>query len=107
MRAVCAAKSKYAHQTDRAKNQKAIDDATALELLIIELHGQQHHGEANRDPNALLDHIVKLIPVLLLRDDGRCAVDHDHAEQREPRGRSEEPFVWSELSSHLYCIKPV
>ena len=69
MRAVGAAKTKHSEQTDRAENQQTVDDATVFQLLVVELHCQQHHDEPNCDPNALLDHVVKLIAILLLRDE--------------------------------------
>src|SRR5215213_133290 len=101
MRAVHAAEAKHRNQTDRAQNQKGVDDSTVLQLLIVELHREQHHEESERDPDALLEHVVKLVAVLFLRDYGGRAVDHHDAEQREADGRREEPFIWSKFPSHL------
>ena len=45
--------------------------------------------------HALLEHVVKLVAVLLLGYHRGRAVDHHDAKQREPDGRREEPFIWS------------
>src|ERR1041384_6457228 len=101
MRAVGRTETKYQHQTDRAEHQQTVDEATVLQLLIVELHREQHHDEADEYKHALLQHVVKLVAVLLLSEDRRSAVDHHHAEEREADGRRKEPFIWSKLSSHL------
>src|ERR1700752_3973797 len=105
MRAVGGAETKYRNQTDRAEQQQTVDDAPVLQLLIVELHREQHSYEADEDPDALLHHIVKLVAVLLLRQDCRGAVDHPPAEGRDPEGRRKEPFIWSQFPSHVLATK--
>src|ERR1044072_9348705 len=104
MRAVGRTETKYQNQTDRAEQQQTVDDATVLQLLIVELHREQHHDETDEYKNALLQHVVKLVAVLLLRQDRRGAVDHHDAEEREPDGRREEPFIWCQFPSHLVKV---
>src|SRR6185295_1396291 len=100
MRAVGRTETKYQNQPDRADQQQTVNDATVLQLLIVELHREQHHDEADEYKNTLLQHVMKLVAVLLLSQDRGSAVDHHHAEEREPDGRREEPFIWSKFPSH-------
>ena len=94
MRAINAAETKHRNEADRADNQQGVNDATVLQLLIVELHREQHHDESYCNPRALLEHVVKLVVVLFLGDYGGRAIDHHDAEQREADGRREEPFIW-------------
>src|SRR5690349_18834436 len=60
VRSINAAKTKHRKQTERADNQQRVHNPAALQLLIVELHRKQHHDEADRDKNTLLEHVVKL-----------------------------------------------
>ncbi|MDQ3818314.1 MAG: hypothetical protein M3362_11660 [Acidobacteriota bacterium] len=82
-----------AEQHERGQREQAVNYTGVAKPPVIELHHQEHRAEADCGPQALLEHVIILVAVLRLRHHGRRAVDHDYAEEREPGGGREQPFV--------------
>src|SRR4030095_805116 len=97
MRTVTGTEGKDRQQGNRREKEQCVDDALALQLLIIKLHRQQHHDKANRHPGTLLDDVVKLAAIVALSHYGGSAVDHHHTKQGKPRRCGKEPVVWCSL----------
>src|SRR6476620_12148175 len=91
VRTVDLAKRENRHERDRRYEQQTVDDCLALELLIVELHREQHHDKTNGDPYSLFEDVIELAATLVLRHDGGSAIDHDDAEQRQSDRRCEKP----------------
>jgi hypothetical protein len=65
MSSVRTTEAKDCEKTNRGNDQKTVDYAATLQLLIVELHRQYHHHETNCHPHALFDHVIELVAVLL------------------------------------------
>ncbi len=100
------------HEQDRDEREgddaQARPDEDGLAIVpVVDAHDHPQHRQAHDGPHALLDQEEGRIAELLQADDGRRAVDHDHAQPDQDHGREEEDAIGFELASHACASAPL